>query len=187
MHYPISSNLTEPNALLSPNNIAEAFPKRGINDGIQFVPRMDALFDESSSSLILLFDISGIAKDALKVEIGQGLLTISGERPQNSLSDNYGDQLTFHIQERTNGYFYRQFRLPPNSIESTACAGLTSGNSKQTYFDKIKAFEYDNICPSKGILEIKLTCIQVENVRTITIVDGKAQAPGSEKKDSKKK
>ncbi|KAF8821375.1 heat shock protein, partial [Cardiosporidium cionae] len=161
---PIASKMTEPNSLLPPNNIAEVYPKRGINEDIQFVPRMDALFDESTSSLILLFDISGIAKDGVKVEIGLGILTISGERPQSSLSDNYGDQLTFHIQERANGYFYRQFRLPPNSIESTACAGL-----------------------SNGILEIKLTCIQVESARTIPIVDGKAQAPGSEKKDSKKK
>jgi len=72
----------------------------------RFVPSVD--ISEIGDSLILQLEVPGIEKDAIKVEVHQGVLTVSGEKKVERQSQGKG----VYRSERVFGAFKRTFTLP---------------------------------------------------------------------------
>lgn len=106
-----------------------------------FVPACDV--EENDSEFILSFDLPGIKKDDVKIEIHDQRLTVSGERKWESKKS---DQTKYSI-EKSYGRFERSFTLP------------TSINS-----EKVEA-RYE-----EGILKLSLPKTEVAKPRQIRIV-----------------
>lgn len=75
---------------------------------------------ETDEGLVLLADLPGVAKDALEINIEQGLLTIEG-CPGQGVS---GEEV---ISEFALSRFYRQFRLPDTLDGAGSSAVLKDG------------------------------------------------------------
>ncbi len=84
-------------------------------------PRVD--ISETDGTYLIKADIPGVAKDAIKVTMDNGMLTIQGERKQEKEEENK----RFHRIERFYGNFTRSFSLPddadPSAIKATAQQG----------------------------------------------------------------
>lgn len=71
-----------------------------------FVPRLD--IKETENSIFVQLDLPGMKKNDIKIAFENNLLTIHGERKNDSKKDE--DQ--FHSSERSFGSFSRTIRLP---------------------------------------------------------------------------
>ena len=96
--------------------------------------QMDQLFDQSwtpstdieetESHYVMSFDLPGVKKEDIKVELNENMLTVSGERKDEHEEKSKGRFLkeTFH------GAFTRSFALPagvsPEQIESSYKDGV---------------------------------------------------------------
>jgi HSP20 family protein len=84
-------------------------------------PRVD--ISEGDGTYLIKADIPGVAKDAIKVTMDNGMLTIQGERKQEQEEENK----RFHRIERFYGNFTRSFSLPadadPSAIKATSQEG----------------------------------------------------------------
>jgi len=84
-------------------------------------PRVD--ISEGDGTDLIKADIPGVAKDAIKVTMDNGMLTIQGERKQEQEEENK----RFHRIERFYGNFTRSFSLPadadPSAIKATSQEG----------------------------------------------------------------
>ncbi len=67
--------------------------------------------EENESHFILSFDLPGVSKDQINIELNKNQLTVTGER-KNEIEDK-----TRHRTERSYGKFVRSFTLP-SSIDS---------------------------------------------------------------------
>jgi len=76
---------------------------RGITNSVTIRPAIDIF--ENSQGLTLVADLPGVGKEELKIEIEQGLLTLS------AVANSYlkGEAIR---REFTAGRFFRQFQLP---------------------------------------------------------------------------
>lgn len=77
------------------------FQKRAIHSEF---PKYDV--EENEKNFKLSFDLPGVKKDDLSIEVKDGLVTISGERKNESKAESYSGR--FH------GTFERSFSLPDN-------------------------------------------------------------------------
>ena len=76
-------------------------------EGASFAPSADV--HETALGFELSFDLPGIPKDDIKIELNDGVLTISGERKADRKErDDEGRWIT----ERSFGRFERSFRFP---------------------------------------------------------------------------
>jgi len=89
--------------------------------GEGFLPRVDIV--DEGKQLALEVEVPGIEKDALKVEVHQGVLTISGEKQATKLEDNH----KVHRSERVYGAFKRSFTLPDNVNGEEVQAAFKNG------------------------------------------------------------
>jgi HSP20 family protein len=74
-------------------------------------PAMDVL--ENDNELTVRMDLPGLAPENLKVEVNDGVLTISGE--VGDTIEKEGER--YHYRERSYGAFQRSLRLP-NTIDT---------------------------------------------------------------------
>lgn len=72
----------------------------------EFLPSVD--IQESATDYRLSFDLPGIPKENVKVEVNERVLTVSGERTQEERKDENGH----YRSEKVYGKFSRSFRLP---------------------------------------------------------------------------
>jgi HSP20 family protein len=79
---------------------------------------------ETEKAHVLHIDVPGVNDDSLKVDVQEGVLTISGER-QSEYQEGDGSQ--FHRVERSYGSFQRSFRLPPGTDAEGITAEHKSG------------------------------------------------------------
>lgn len=97
---------------------------------------------ESSEHYLMSLDLPGLKKEDIKIELAEGLLTVSGERKRNTSSAEVKTQR----HEKSYGFFKRSFNLPI-SIEA----------------DKVEA-SYES-----GVLELYLPKVQSAKPRQIQI------------------
>lgn len=106
----------------------------------QWVPAVD--IRETDDALIIQAELPGIDKKDVKIEVKDGVLTISGERKY----EKDVKEENVHRIERAYGRFARSFSLPPN-----------------VDVDKVEA------TMKNGVLEIRLAKAETEKPRQIAI------------------
>ena len=109
-----------------------------------FNPAVDV--DETDSHYLMSFDLPGISKDDVKIELLENQLTVSGEKTGAVRKDKHNR----HLTERNYGSFQRVFTLPSN-IEGT----------------KVEASYKD------GVLQIALPKAETAKARQVKISEGK--------------
>lgn len=151
---PISTDWTWPRRSLSPARMGDVFEDFDrILDGlfrptfaptVNFQPSCDV--NEAKDHYLVTFDMPGVKKEDIKIEVQGNQLVISGER-QREVREEIGEMNLHH--ERMCGRFERSFTLP-----ATIAA------------EKIEA-HYEN-----GVLNIALPKSEAANGRTIQIQTG---------------
>lgn len=88
----------------------------------RWIPAMDLV--DTEDNLVLRADLPGMSDDDLKIEIREGVLTLSGER--RAEHDEKGEG--FHRVERSFGSFSRSLSLPegidPKAVEASFNDGV---------------------------------------------------------------
>ncbi len=118
-----------------------------------FLPRREELeygvacdVEESDKSYLLTFDLPGMKKDDVKIDLHENVLTVSGERKEETKGEGKGKV----SRERYYGAFQRSFTLPQN-VDA----------------DKVEA-HYEN-----GVLQIALPKTALAPGKQIPIKEGK--------------
>lgn len=78
---------------------------------------------EDNDKFQIKLDLPGVEKDEVKISYSNGQLTISGERKQESASENY----KYHRVERLFGKFYRAYNLPKDILHDKISADFRNG------------------------------------------------------------
>ena len=86
-----------------------------------WMPTVD--ISETDAGYLIKAEIPEVKKEDVKVNIQDGMLTISGERHQEKEEKNQ----KFHRIERAYGSFSRSFRMPDDADESTVNAEFKDG------------------------------------------------------------
>lgn len=84
-------------------------------------PAMDV--SETGTDFVLSADLPGLTKKDVKVEVNDGMLTVSGERMEEH-DDQDG---SIHRRERRFGKFERSFHLPEEVLEDKIRATFNNG------------------------------------------------------------
>ena len=96
-------------------------------------PRVD--ISETDGTYLIKADIPGVEKNDLKVRLGQGVLTIQGERRQ----EQHEDHARLHRMERFYGNFTRSFTLPDDAEASGLVAEAHDGQLTVSVPKKVAA------------------------------------------------
>lgn len=86
-----------------------------------WMPTVD--ISETDAGYLIKAEIPEVKKEDVKVNIQDGMLTISGERHQEKEEKNK----RYHRLERAYGSFSRSFRMPDDADESTVNAEFKDG------------------------------------------------------------
>lgn len=89
--------------------------------GMALKPEVD--ISEADGEFVLKADLPGLDKDDLDVEVGDGVLTISGKKEESSEEK----RKDFHRRERRFGSFRRSFALPEGVSADKAEASFDKG------------------------------------------------------------
>jgi len=85
------------------------------------VPAMDVV--ESEDHLVISAELPGMSKDAVKITIENGVLTLSGEKKYEQVEEHKD----FHSMERRFGSFHRSVTLPRQLDADKAEASFENG------------------------------------------------------------
>ena len=149
---PLSTQWTSPRRALSPSlmvsdmfedfdRIVDSLVRPTYANTVGFLPTCD--INETKEHYLVSFDMPGVKKEDIKIEVQGNTLLISGER-QREIKESSTEAALRH--ERVYGKFERTFELP-NSINA----------------DKIEA-QYDN-----GVLNIVLPKAEAAKGRTVQV------------------
>jgi len=107
--------------------------------GMDWAPRVD--ISETDKEFVIKAEVPDINKEDVKVNVENGVLTLSGERKQEK--EEKGKK--FHRVERYYGSFCRSFALPDNvdeaKIDATFKDGMLTLTIPKTASKKPKAIE----------------------------------------------
>jgi HSP20 family protein len=78
---------------------------------------------ETNDNFQIQVELPGVEKSAVKLSVEKGVLLISGQRPQEALSEG----MRYHRNERPYGRFERAFRVPDSVDEQKLEADLKNG------------------------------------------------------------
>ena len=94
--------------------------EEGLGTGI-WMPNVD--IHETKDAICVRAELPGVGKDAVNVEVKEGVLTLRGERKfeKDVQEENY------HRIERSYGTFYRSFSLPSSVNEEKVSARMKDG------------------------------------------------------------
>ncbi|MGM0461054.1 MAG: Hsp20/alpha crystallin family protein [Fibrobacterota bacterium] len=87
-----------------------------------FHPPVD--IHEDTDTYHILMDVPGLNKNDITITAERGILTISGERKDESASRKTSG---YHYAERARGEFRREFRLPEDVDSSHISASMDAG------------------------------------------------------------
>ena len=99
----------------------EFFPFTREFEYVGWVPEIEVL--QKNGGFIVRADLPGLKKENVKVEITEGVLTLSGERKEEKEETDEG----YYRSERSYGSFYRQIPLPEGAKTDTAKATFNDG------------------------------------------------------------
>lgn len=102
------------------DNFPEVTRRVGDN-GFTFAPSCEV--SEENNQYILKFDLPGIPKDQVKIELADNRLTISAERKEEKKRDTK----KIHLEELNYGSYSRTFTLPSAVDEKKVDAQYDSG------------------------------------------------------------
>lgn len=91
--------------------------------GIGFSPNVD--FEDAGDYWLARFDIPGLDKDKIQVEVQNGMLTVTGERKSERTTEDQAKG--FYSSEIQYGSFSRSIPLPPSADESKVEASYDKG------------------------------------------------------------
>lgn len=103
--------------------------------------------EETDSHYLMSFDLPGMKKENIKVEIKGDVLSVSGERKE----EKECNKSNYHRNERFYGSFERSFQLPQN---------VKSEQIEATYTD--------------GVLKLTVPRVEASKAQQIRIADGKS-------------
>jgi HSP20 family protein len=86
-----------------------------------WMPVVDIL--ETHDDFQIHVELPGVEKSAVKLSIEKGVLLISGQRPQGTITEG----MRYHRNERPCGRFERAFRVPDSIDEQKLEADLKNG------------------------------------------------------------
>ncbi|KAF8899826.1 HSP20-like chaperone [Gymnopilus junonius] len=86
-------------------------------------PRMDLHEDQEKNVVTSTFELPGVKKDDIHIEVRNNRLTISGE----TKSDESYEEKGFAVKERRYGKFMRALQLPPGIKEDQIKANMDNG------------------------------------------------------------
>jgi len=103
------------------NNVFENDWNFSVRSKTNWSPAVDV--KESDNSFTLTADIPGLTKKEVKVNITDGILSISGERKFEDEKENGN----YHYRERRYGSFSRTFNLPETVNDEDISASFKNG------------------------------------------------------------
>lgn len=112
---------------------ARTEPSRELLAMPDWAPNVD--ITETDTAYLIKGEIPGVSKEDVKVNIENGMLTMSGERKQEK--EEKGRK--FHRIERSYGSFMRSFRLPENVDETAIKAEFKDGMLNVTLPKSVQA------------------------------------------------
>jgi len=92
------------------------------NENRPWVPAVDITEDEAAYTIVT--DLPDVPKDAVKVTVEEGVLTVRGERKWEKKTDS----TKVHLIERSYGSFTRSFRLPDDAAGDKVTATFKEGS-----------------------------------------------------------
>jgi HSP20 family protein len=98
----------------------DPFRRRGLMTA-DVTPRMDVV--ETPEAIEVTAELPGVAEKDVDVSIGEGMVTIRGEKKHNH-EEKKGD---YQLSERSYGTFVRSFRVPDNVDEEHIVANFDKG------------------------------------------------------------
>ncbi|KAI0072186.1 HSP20-like chaperone [Panus rudis PR-1116 ss-1] len=102
--------------------------RRGLGD-TTLRPRMDLHVDDKSNLVTATFELPGLKKEDVNIEVTNGVLTVSGETKQEENRDENG----YAVRERRFGRFTRSLQLPQGIKEGDIKASLENGVLNVTF------------------------------------------------------
>jgi HSP20 family protein len=93
----------------------------GPGNGSSWLPAVDV--EETDDVLVLSFDLPGVEEENISIELGENVLTVSGERERSSEGSGDG----FYRYERRFGHFSRSVTLPTGVNEEGIKADYENG------------------------------------------------------------
>ncbi len=99
----------------------EFFPFTREFEHVGWVPEIEVR--QKNGQFVVRADLPGLKKNDVKVELADNVLTISGERKEETEEKREG----YYRSERSYGSFYRQIPLPEGAKTDTASAEFTDG------------------------------------------------------------
>ncbi|OBZ68411.1 Small heat shock protein C4 [Grifola frondosa] len=94
-------------------------------------PRMDLHEDEKANTVTATFELPGLKKDDVQIEVRNNVLTISGESKISSEREESG----YSVRERHYGKFSRSVSLPEGAKASTQATGSCDPNDIKANMD----------------------------------------------------
>lgn len=102
------------------NNFFDA-PVPGTAGAQRWIPAMDLV--EEQEHYVLRADLPGMGEDDVNIELDGDVLSISGERPEESRTEHEG----YHRMERSKGSFSRSLTLPEGIDAEAISASFDNG------------------------------------------------------------
>lgn len=97
--------------------------KKHRDDSYCFKPFADMY--ESAGKIVIQVELSGVKKENLNIELGDGFIEISGVKTKDK--DIAQKEENYQRMERSYGFFKRSFNLPKNIIAENINASFKDG------------------------------------------------------------
>ena len=103
------------------NRLFQQNPGSRTGESRPWVPQVDVTEDETAYTITT--DLPDVPKEAVKVTVEDGVLTVRGERKWEKKTEN----TKVHLVERSYGSFTRSFRLPEDASGDKVSASFKEG------------------------------------------------------------